>query len=439
MRGLSGQILTMGQNKLLEDLLGVIKDHGLKADDAGEEETKPAETESENGEGAATEEAPKDAKNDDSKVAADLAQGIIDKLTEAITKNTGREEKATKKAVEHEVRSKIFTNYHGLKEITYPSNLANLTKEEKIVNFFKALVYHRTDEQSQRVLRALVEGTDSEGGYLVPEELRTEVFRVLPDMSVMRRLAMVIPMSTDTLKLNSLSARPVAYWTAEYASKSTTSAEFSQVSLSPNDLVCLLPVSEQLLADANINLVQFIITLFAEAIAEAEDRAFFTGSGTGQPKGINQETLTTVTAGGTGDMDDILDLIDSVPQRVAQSPKAAFVGNRRTKTLLRKVKDSNGNYIWRDGGAAPSSVGETARLPDTLYGYPFWEQNHLANGDIYFGDWSFYIIGDRQAVSVRTTTEGGDAWRRNSMEIKAVERVDGKAVITSPFAKITGF
>ena len=82
--------------------------------------------------------------------------------------------------------------------------------------------------------------------------------------------------------------------------------------------------------------------------------------------------------------------------------------------------------------------GETKRLPDTLYGYPFHEENDLSQSELYFGDWAFYIIGDRQTVSVKTTTEGGDAWRRNGMEIKAVERVDGRAVMASPFAKVTG-
>jgi HK97 family phage major capsid protein len=316
--------------------------------------------------------------------------------------------------------------------------LKSLTKEEKIVNFFKALLYSKADPASQQVLRALVEGTDSEGGYLVPEELRTEVYRLLPDFTVMRNVARVLPMSTDTLKLNTLTARPVAYWTSEYASKSTTSADFGQVSLSPNDLVCLIPISEQLLADANINLVQFIVELFTEAIGLGEDAAFFTGSGTGQPRGISQETISTVTAGGNLTFTHILQLIDSVSARVANSPRAAFIGNRNVKSLLRQIKDSNGNYIWRDGGTAPGGGTESRRLPVTLYGYQFYEQNDIAQGTLYFGDWSYYVIGDRQTISVRTTTEGGDAWRRNAMEIKAVERVDGRALLVGAFAKITG-
>lgn len=415
-----------------KDLEELLKKHGVKADpdpdEPKSEGTSTSDSEEEEGEETA------DAKRNDSKVAADIADKLTDKIVAAFAKKEGLSEK-DKVSARADTKAKIFTNWGGIKEIEYPSDLTTLTKEEKIVQFFKALIYSRSDEGSRQVLRALVEGTDAEGGYLVPEELRAEVFRVLPDISVMRRIARVIPMSTDTLLLNTLTARPTAYWTAEYASKSTTSAEFGQVTLHPNDLVCLLPISEQLLADANINMVQFITELFAEAIALEEDKAFFTGSGTGQPKGINQETIASLDAGAILDFDDIISLIDLVPSRVTSSPGAAFVGHRRVRTNLRKVKDTTGNYIWSNGG--PAGNGLSGRLPDTVFGYPFYEQNDLSEDELYFGDWRYYIIGDRQAVSVRTTTEGGEAWRRNSMEIKAVERVDGKVVLTSPFAKLT--
>jgi HK97 family phage major capsid protein len=407
---------------LEKDLMEVFKKHGLKAD--GAEPTEPTEL----------------PKSDDggTKVVADLADSIAKKLADLVATNKGLTTGDKPKLEEH-LKTKIYTNWAGMKEIDYPADLTSLSKEEKIVTFFKALVYSRSDQASQQVLRALVEGTASEGGYLVPEELRTEVFRVLPDLTVMRRLARILPMATDMLKLNSLSAKPVAYWTSEYASKSTTSAEFGQVSLVPNDLVCLLPVSEQLLADANINLVQFIIQLFAEAIGAAEDAAFFTGSGAGQPRGISIEAIASAAvANATISFDDIIRLIDLVPQRIAQSPKAAFVGHRYVKRILRTLKSTNNDYLWRDGKGGTGGGADVVRLPDTIYGYPFYEQNDLSQTELYFGDWSYYIIGDRQTLAVTTTTEGGDAWRRNSMEIKAVERVDGRAVILTPFAKLTG-
>lgn len=415
---------------LEKELAQLLQKYGMKADDAG---SNAGASDSNDQAGAGD-----TAKSDSSAVVADLADSIATKLTKAISEAKGYTNEETKESLNQDIKAKIFTNWGGMKEISYPSDLKSLSKEEKIVTFFKALVYSNADPNSQRVLRALVEGSPADGGYLVPEELRQEVFRVLPDMTVMRRVARVLPMSTDTLQLNSLTARPTAYWTAEYASKSTTSAEFGQVSLTPNDLVCLLPVSEQLLADANINLVQFIIELFAEAIGLAEDKAFFTGSGSGQPRGISIETLTTTAAGGALTFDHLLKALDRVPQRVTQSQNAAFIGNRAVKTHLRQLKDTVGNYVWRDGRGGVGGGQESMKLPDTVYGYPFYEQNDLSQDELYFGDWSFYIIGDRQTMTVRTTTEGGEAWRRNSMEIKAVERVDGRAVITSPFTKITG-
>lgn len=367
-------------------------------------------------------------------------QELVDKMTDKIAAAIV-EKKGGNSSDQQQLAQKIFSPQMGMKSIPYPSDLQNLTKDEKIVLFFKSLVMRAKDPYSQdhdRVFKALVEGTDSEGGYLVPEEFRSEVFRVLPDVTVMRRVATILPMNTDTLNLNTLTARPTAYWTAEYGSKTTTSAEFGRLVLSPNDLVCLLPVTHQLLNDANINMVQFITQLFAEAIGLAEDKAFFTGSGVGQPKGINQESIPSADAGGSVEFNDVIGLLDLVTQRITQSPGAAFVANRRVKTILRQVKDTTGAYIWRDGGAAQSNVGETKRLPDMLYGYPFYEQNNLSQTELYFGDWKNYIIGDRQQMVVETTNVGGEAWRRNAMEIKAVERVDGKAILPSQsFAKLT--
>lgn len=357
---------------------------------------------------------------------------MAEKMADLINEAKGTGETTPQDVVT--VKSKLFAD-GNLKEIEYPSDVSALTKDEKIVFFFKSLLFHQKDPESNRVFKALVEGTAADGGYLVPEDLRAEVWRTLPDYSVMRKIGRVIPTTSNSLKLNSLAARPAAYWTSEYASKTTSSAEFGQVELTPNDLVCLLPVTEQLIADANIDIVRFIIQLFAEEIARTEDKGFFTGSGTGQPRGIDTETLTTVNAGGTGDFDDILSLIYSVPQSHrtrAGGAMPAFVTNANTLMNLRKVKDSNNRYIWSPGSPDNGD-------PERIYGYPVYEQNDIGNGKVFFGNWRFYIIADRQQMRVATTTEGGDAWRRNAMEIKAVSRVDGRAVMTAPFAEINSF
>jgi HK97 family phage major capsid protein len=86
-------------------------------------------------------------------------------------------------------------------------------------------------------------------------------------------------------------------------------------------------------------------------------------------------------------------------------PGAAFVGHRNVKRALRQVKTAvTGDYIWRDGKGGTGGGQEVVRLPDTVYGYPYYEQNDLAQSELYFGDWSNYIIGDRQTMTVSTTS-----------------------------------
>jgi len=394
-----------------------------------------------------------DDSGEDVKVAADLSEAIknlgdrvVDTIEETIASRlpTDKEDK---------LKKDLFSTERGLPGVELPKlelvgkwqkAYRTGTKEERkeagdniIVSFLKSWVMEDRDPEAAKVFKALNEGTSADGGYLVPAPLAAEVWRVLPDYAVMRRIARTIPMTSQTLKVNSLSARPYAYWVSEYAKKTTTSAEFDQKTLTCNKLVCLLPVTHELLADANINLAQFVVELFAEAIATEEDKAFFTGSGTGRPKGITQETLTSFSAGASLNFDDIIKLIYSVPQSVRRSRNCAFVGNQTAMELLRKVKDGNNNYIWRDQGMFRGEVQRGPGAPDAIvYGYGIHEQNDLGR-EIYFGDWKYYLIGDRQQITVSKTDEGGDAWRRDATEFKAVERVDGRVVMTAPFAKLT--
>ena len=295
----------------------------------------------------------------------------------------------------------------------------------RILGFFKALL-----DKDIVSIKALAEGTDSQGGYLVPEEFRAEVVREQFQFGVMRKIARVFPMNTDTLDIPTLAARPASNWTSENSTITTSSASFGQVTLSPNTLIARLPVSRQLAAVSAINIVSFITELFAEEITRAEDKAFFTGSGSGQPRGISQESIKTVTAVGVLNFDELIGLSYKLQARHRGSRNAAFVGSRRVIELLRKVKDNNGQYIWQ-----PSvQLGQ----PDRVLGLPVLEQNDISEDQLYFADWAFYFIGDREQMSVETTTEGGTAWDRHRIEIKAATRVDGRASILTPFAKITG-
>lgn len=357
-----------------------------------------------------------------------LAEKIGNKLVEVMA--------AKKEEVEEVIpATKIWSPYAGIREVSYPASLAELSKEETITNFFKALAYHQGDPASEAVLRTLSEGVGADGGYLVPKPLAEEIFRILPDSSVFRGIARVLPMTAMTLDITALTVSPEASFVGEAEDKPEASAEFDRVTLTANDLVCRLTVSEALLADATPALAGFLTQLFTEAIGRKEDEKFAAGSGTGEPKGISTETIASQAASAPVSFEDIVDLINLVPQSVRNASSAAFMAHKSVLAELRKITGTDGQPIWREGGMAS---GQTERLPAVLYGYRVYEQNDLPDDELYFGDWLKYLIGDRQAITVRSSSEAGDAWKKNLVDIKAVERVDGRTVMVEAFAKLTG-
>src|SRR3990167_4318014 len=128
---------------------------------------------------------------------------------------------------------KLFESQYGgnskLKKILNGKDLFGgdeLTKEEKIVGFFHGLVTN-----NHQVLKALAEGTDADGGYLFPNEFLAEIIRDLPELNVMRNYVRIIPMKRDKMDITSLVDGLDVFWTAENAAKSTTTARFTQQTL----------------------------------------------------------------------------------------------------------------------------------------------------------------------------------------------------------------
>jgi HK97 family phage major capsid protein len=375
------------------------------------------------------------AKLEEKSVEASVGlDGLAEKLVELVQAKAG----GSTEQADQFVKQNIYNPRDGLKSVGYPDydELKNLSDDEKIVLYVKSLVDRVNPDEARIVNKFLSEGVAADGGNLVPTPLASEVFRLLPDMSVMRRIARTIPMTSLTLDLPTNTTDPVAYWVGENKTKTTTSAEFGQVQLKAFKLVARVPITHELIADATIDIVRFIIERFAEAIATEEDNAFFTGNGTTQPTGLEGQVTNSTAVGAAFNFDDINNLMYAVRQSVRRGPNTAFVGHQSVIQKIQQMKDGNNNYIWRIGGTL--NDGQTGRLPDTIYGIPVYEQNDLNQDRLYFGDFSKYIIGDRQQLTVSTTDEGGDAWIRDHTDIKAVERVAGNVVLPGAFARLTG-
>lgn len=277
------------------------------------------------------------------------------------------------------------------------------------------------------VLNALQEGTDSEGGYLVPDEFEHTLVEALEEENIFRKLAHVINTASGDRKIPVVATKGTASWVDEEGSITESDDSFTQVSIGAYKLGTLIKVSNELLHDSVFNLEQYISKEFARRIGNKEEDAFFNGDGDGKPVGIFNGTggaQVGVTAASASAItaDEIIDLFYSLgaPYR----KKAVWVVNDATVKSIRKLKDGNGNYLWQPA--------LTSGTPDTLLGRPVYTSTAvptIASGAkvIAFGDFNYYWIAERQGRVFKKLSELYATTDQTGFV--ATQRVDGKLIL----------
>ena len=277
------------------------------------------------------------------------------------------------------------------------------------------------------VVNALHIGTDSEGGYLVPDEYERTLVEELEEENIFRQLANVIQTSSGDRKIPVVASKGTASWIDEEGAYTESDDSFAQVSIGAYKLGTMIKVSEELLNDSVFDLESYIAREFARRIGTKEEEAFFTGDGTGKPLGIlaasgGAETGVTAASATAVTADELMDLFYSLKSPYRKN--AVWILNDSTIKAIRKLKDNNGQYLWQ-----PSLVAGT---PDTILGRPVKTSAYMpaiAAGakTIAFGDFSYYWIADRQGRSFKRLNELYAA--NGQVGFLGSQRVDGKMIL----------
>ena len=285
----------------------------------------------------------------------------------------------------------------------------------------------RSKMPGMEVLNALQTGTDSEGGYLVPDEFERTLVEALEEQNIFRSLAHVIQTSSGDRKIPVVASKGTASWVDEEGTIPESDDAFSQVSIGAYKLGTMIKVSEELLADSVFDLESYISREFARRIGNKEEEAFFNGDGSGKPLGVLAATggaQTGVTAASATAItaDELMDLYYSL--RAPYRKSSVFLMNDSTVKAVRKLKDANGQYLWQ-----PSL---SAGTPDTLMGRPVYTSAYmpaLAAGakGVLFGDLSYYWVADRQGRSFKRL---GELYApTGQVGFLATQRVDGRLIL----------
>ena len=280
---------------------------------------------------------------------------------------------------------------------------------------------------SANVMNALKEGSDSDGGYLVPDEFENQLIQKLHQENVLRSISHVIQTSSGDHKIPVVASEGTASWLDEEAAYTESNSSFGQVTLGAHKLGTLIKVSDEFLNDSAFDLTNYISTEFARRLGDAEEEAFLTGNGTGRPTGILNDSNgakdgVTAAAADAITFDELIDLFYSLKEPYRKN--AVFLMNDSTVKAVRKLKDQNGQYIWQ-----PSvQLG----APDMILNRPVYTSQYMptlsaGNKIALFGDFSYYWIADRQG---RTFKRLNELYAVNGqVGFLGSQRVDAKTIL----------
>lgn len=333
---------------------------------------------------------------------------------------------------------------------------------EDAAEFFQA-IWHNVDGlqnsaeladkklELKKVLNSFGSTLPADGGFLIPEVLRSEILSVALETAIVRPRARTIPMSSlrvpfpavdETTHAGSVYGGLTAYWTEEGAAATESQASFGQVVLDAKKLVIYCEAPNELIADAPAFLA-FLEQMLPEAVGFFEDDAFINGNGVGMPLGVlngagkikvNQGTANTIV------WTDIVNMFSRVlPQSMAKGVWLAAPDTfPQLATMTVNVKNVAGTE--NVGGSAVWMQNGVGGPPVTILGRPviFSEKMPALGNDgcLSFVDFGFYLLGDRQAM--QATSSAHFKFQTDKTAYKIVERVDGRPWLNSALTPKNG-
>lgn len=349
---------------------------------------------------------------------------------------------------------------------------AQLDKEPyaKSIGTFLQATWHRAEKELadagstedlaalrsfKKTLRnALAERVPSEGGFLVPETLRSEILMVALENAIVRPRARVIPMDSlrvpyptidDTSHTSSVYGGVIGFWTEEAAALQASQPAFGRIVLEAKKLTGYTEIPNELLQDAVEALDQWFSEMFPLALAWFEDIAFISGDGVGQPQGyLNSPCSVTVTRAGSTKV-QFADIAAMYPRMLPSSLRTAVwvcspdvIGQLLQLVLGTLGTNAVAPPLWLQ---AVNGEASATLAPDyLLLGRPlFVTEKHPAlgsQGDMAFVDFGYYLLGDRQSMQVSSSEHYKFA--NDLTAFRVVERLDGRTWIQSAITPENG-
>lgn len=261
------------------------------------------------------------------------------------------------------------------------------------------------------------EGAGEAGGFIVPTDEQTkinELKRALNPLSALVRVENVNTMSGTRVLEKASDMTPFASVAELAAIGEIDGPKFTQVKYAIKKFAGILPISEELLADSDQNLLAYVNGWLAKKSVATENAQILA-------------VLKTLTKAPLTNLDGVKEILN-VTLDPTISLMSSVLTNQDGFNFLDKQKDTDGRYLLQ-----PNPLDSTQKL---LFGKPVTVVSNKVlptdasvastkKAPVIIGSFTDAVaLFDRQATTLTGTSVGGDAWKRDSYDVKAVTRID---------------
>jgi HK97 family phage major capsid protein len=270
--------------------------------------------------------------------------------------------------------------------------------------------------------------------FLASPEIVNEIIKGVVEFSPIRAIARVRTTSAKSVKIRKRTGTFAAAWTGKLAARTeTTGLKYGLEEVPTHELYAMVDVPFEDLEDADFNLEAELQNEAAEQFGVAEGKAAITGDGAGELEGVLTNADIAYTPSGSASAitaDGMIDLYFGVKDSYARN--GTWVIKRGTLGTVRKLKDTNGQYLWSPGlaGAVPSTIldrpyVESVDMPDVA-----------ANAfPVVFGDWRRgYLLIDR--IQMAVTRDPFSQAANGAVRFHFRKRVGGQVVVAEALRKL---
>jgi len=250
--------------------------------------------------------------------------------------------------------------------------------------------------------KALTVSNDSTGGYLAPPEYVRELIKEITEISPIRSIARIRATAQRSIQVPKRTGQFTAAWVAESGTRSETAGyQVGLEEIPAHEHYALVDISEQDLEDSVFDLEQEMQAEFAEQFAKAEGAAFVVGDAVGKPEGFMTNSSVAESVSGHASTiiaDGLITLVHALKSDYSRN--GTFVFNRNSLGVIRKLKDSAGQYVFQ------ANMSLAGGMSNSVLGHPYIEASDMVNQGsntfpVAFGDFRRgYMIVDRVQMAV---------------------------------------